>query len=313
MKKIVLSIMSLILVVAITGCGTTYTAYNNVMKLKKRTSASINLQTTAPDIKSLAQYAMSPLARDLQKSLDMYVTDPDSIPTKIMDPATNPEAAKQVEKDIKEARRGMAKSFKGTSRAQAAQIMNSVVKNMRKPYWLITDLPTGAFEGVVRSVEHVSTGTIKMKDGKSVYYRFDYETKGIETVRAELIAALDEFLTKDGKWVKKADVRKNSYASAKETIQDSIVLYKKMIADIEKYPERKADVDRYKRDLKKNENMLAYYNKMEAKKESPITMYTYMWNAAGKIDLKNHANMLTVVLNIKDGNVTLAFNTIEYE
>jgi len=313
MRRIVIVMSLLAFAVMLTGCGSTMMAYNNVQKMKKRVDAEINLQNTPPDVAPLEQYAQSPLAKDLWKALNTYNTNPDSIPTKLMDPATDPEAAAQVEKDVAKAKAGIAKSFNKANKALYAQTMRSVEDSLRKPYYQITELPVGAYEGIIRDIKPMVAGAVRLKAGKSVYFRFDFEEKGIEAVRAEIIAALDEFLTKDGKWVKKADMMKQSNEKAAVTIRETIALTKKIIEENEKYPQRKAMVERWKRDLKKNENMLAYFEKQANSGESPITMYTYMWNEAGKIDLNNRADMFSVVLNIKDGNVTVAFNKMIYE
>lgn len=315
MKKLVLIVLCMIVGVFLSGCGTTYQAYSNVMKMKKRVDADLNLQTAAPDLKPYAQYAVTPLAKDIYKYVDMFNTDPELIPAKLMDPAVNKEAAEQVEKDIAEAKKEMTKTFKqnGSSPAMLAQTMKMVEDSLNKPYWVVTELPAGSFEGIIRYIEPMVTQYYSSKGGKSVYFRYGFDNTTPEQLRADLIAALDSFILHDSGWVKKEDVMKDSYASSILTIQDTISLQKNVIAENEKNPDRKAYVEQTKRDLQKNENMLAYFEKMKAQNISPITMYKYTWNSTGQITGGKLPNMFSVVLIVKNDNITLNMMKQIYE
>jgi len=314
MKKFITIIALAVLAASLSGCGTTYKAYSNVKKIQKRTQAALNLQTTPPDTKSYVEYAETPLAKDLAKILDMYNTNPDLIPAKLMDPATNPEAAEHAKKDIAYAKRELQRSHKedGTSKAQFAQTMHRIEKDLNKPYWELEELPQGVFEGIMRTIEPYKSTYVNSKGGKSLYLRFSYDND-IEKVRTEILAALDSFLQKDNKWVKVANLQKDQYKNPILTLTETNDLLRQVVAENEGNDKMKDYVERTKRDIKKNENMIAYMKKMQAKKVSPITMYKYTWHPSGKISAKNMPSMFSVVLTIKDNNITLNMMKMEYE
>lgn len=315
MKKFTVVILALIVAASLVGCGTTYKAMRNIHNLKKRTNARLNLQSTPPDLKPYAQYAVTPLAKDLYKVVNQYNINPDDIPAKYMDPATNPEAAKIIEKQIAVAKKSMAKGFKqqGANRAQYIQMMKKVENDMRAPFWLMTELPPGASMGDIKIMKPIVTSTIKTKGGKGVYISFPFGDKDPETVRGELIAALDSFLLKDSGWTKKANLMKGIYKNSIATMNDTIDLQKQVIAENENNPKMKGYVDRTKRDLKKNENMLAYFKKMQAKKISPITMYQYTWNSTGRIQPGKMPSTLSVVLSLHGKEISVNINKMQYE
>lgn len=315
MRKIFIFSIIAALTVVLSGCGTTIQAYNNVQKMKKRNTARLNLQSTPPDVKPLEQYAETPLAKKLYFYIDSMNTDPDAIPSEYMDPATNPEAAEQVEKDIALAKKGLIKTSKnsGANRAMLAQMIKSTEEDLRKPFWKVTDLPEGAEIGIIRNMEGNQTAYFKRKASKYLYFTFPIDKDNPGAVRAKISEALDSFLLKSDKWTKAADLTKQSNQDALETISDTIELQKKQLSKYSDDIRFKDAKDRLKLSIEKNENMKAYFQKQLEKNISPITFYKYSWNKSGKPSVKDMASTLSVTVKSDVDVVNISIMKLEYE
>ncbi|MGD9808169.1 MAG: hypothetical protein AB7E76_09570 [Deferribacterales bacterium] len=319
MKRITVFLVLLMMSTLLVGCGTTMMAYNNVQKIKKKNATRLNLQSTPPDLKPLEQYAQTPLAKKLFYYIDGVSSNPDAIPAKYMDPATNPEAAAQYEKDIALARRGLMKSAKqsGMNKAMLAQMIKSTEEDLKRPYWEVADLPEGASIGIIREIQGNTTQYLSRKTSKYLYFMFPMDTANPGKVKEDIKAAIDSFLLQSDKWTKTDNLVKQSNEDAIETMKDTIALQKKQLEDYGDNPKMKDYTDRVKRDLEKNENMLAYFEKKRDSADNSddaITFYKYSWSTkSGNIGPKNMPSTFSVVVKNEDGSIILNMMKMEYE